>query len=84
MDLQQILESMMRHNIDLLQWKTIDSESWLPIIGHVFANAMFYSYHSHAYELLRSSSGENTEKKSITTKIRSIWSYFRKTFHALF
>ena len=84
MDLEKILESMMRHNIDLLQGKTIDSESWLPIIGHVCANAMFYSYHSHAYELLRSPSGENKEKKNITAKIRSIWSYFRETFHALF
>lgn len=47
MDLSEILNSMMRHQIDLMEGKLIDEESGLPIIGHLVANCMFFSYHSN-------------------------------------
>lgn len=46
MDKKQILNSMMRHMVKLMDWEEIDSESWLGHIWHVMANALFYSYHS--------------------------------------
>lgn len=43
----QILNSMMRHLIRLMEDEELDSESNLPHIGHILANCQFYSYHSH-------------------------------------
>ena len=40
-----ILDSMMRHQIALMAGEEIDQESGKPHIGHIMANAMFYSYH---------------------------------------
>ena len=40
-----ILDSMMRHQIALMAGEEIDPESGKPHIGHIMANAMFYSYH---------------------------------------
>lgn len=44
LDERQILESLQRHLISLFKWEELDDESGLPHIGHVIANAMFYSY----------------------------------------
>ena len=41
---QGVLDSLQRHVAALMDGKTIDEESGLPIIGHVMANAMFYSF----------------------------------------
>lgn len=46
MDKKAILDSLMRHLVRLMADEELDSESWLPHIGHLMANAMFYSYHS--------------------------------------
>lgn len=46
MDKEAILESLMRHLISLFGGEEFDKESELPHIGHILANAMFYSYHS--------------------------------------
>lgn len=46
MDKKQILDSMIRHLVRLMEDEELDSESWLPHIGHIMANCMFYSYHS--------------------------------------
>ena len=49
MDRKKILDSMMRHQIALMAGEEIDQESGKPHIGHIMANAMFYSYHSNKY-----------------------------------
>lgn len=46
MDKKQILESLMRHLVRLMEDEELDSESWLPHVWHILANCMFYSYHS--------------------------------------
>lgn len=46
MDKKQILNSMMRHMVKLMDWEEIDSESGLGHIWHIMANALFYSFHS--------------------------------------
>lgn len=46
MDKKQILDSMIRHLVRLMEDEELDSESNLPHIGHIMANCMFYSYHS--------------------------------------
>lgn len=46
MDKKEILNSLMRHLVLLMDDEEIDSESWLEHIGHILCNAMFYSYHS--------------------------------------
>ena len=40
---------MMRHQIAIMAGEEIDPESGKPHIGHLMANAMFYSYHSNKY-----------------------------------
>ena len=40
-----LIDSLQRHMADLIDGKEIDDDSGLPIIGHIMANAMFYSYH---------------------------------------
>ena len=47
MDKKQILNSMMRHLVRLMEEEELDSESWLPHVWHILANCMFYSYHSN-------------------------------------
>lgn len=46
MDKKQILNSAMRHLIKLMEWIEQDEESWLPEVGHLMCNLMFYAYHS--------------------------------------
>jgi hypothetical protein len=46
MEPKEILNSLQRHLADLMDGKTVDEESGLPLIGHIMANAMFYSYHT--------------------------------------
>lgn len=41
---REILECMQRHLAELMDGQTHDHESKLPIIGHIMANALFYSY----------------------------------------
>ena len=45
LDKKEILESLMRHLISLMDGEEYDNESKLHHIGHVMANAMFYSYY---------------------------------------
>lgn len=45
MSREDILDSMMRHMVSLLSNKEIDEESKQHHIGHIMANAMFYSFH---------------------------------------
>lgn len=47
LDKQQILESLMRHLIKLMNNELVDEESQEQHIGHILANAMFYSYFSN-------------------------------------
>ena len=42
---ETIINSMQRHMAALIDGDEIDSESGLPHIGHIMANALFYSYH---------------------------------------
>lgn len=44
MNFDQLLDSMIRH-IAALQKDQYDSESGIHHIGHILANAMFFSYH---------------------------------------
>lgn len=44
MDFDQIMDSLLRH-ISALQTEPYDRESSIHHIGHILANAMFYSYH---------------------------------------
>ncbi len=40
-----IINSMQRHLAELIDGKELDDKSGLTHIGHIMANAMFYSYH---------------------------------------
>jgi len=42
---EDVLDSMMRHMVSLISNKEIDEESKQHEIGHIMANAMFYSFH---------------------------------------
>lgn len=44
LDKNQILESMMRHVVALMDGEVNDSESGLPHIGHIMCNTMFWSF----------------------------------------
>lgn len=44
MNMDQLMDSMLRH-VAALQKDPYDSESGIHHIGHILANAMFYSYH---------------------------------------
>lgn len=46
MDKKKILDSLTRHLVRLMADEELDSESWLPHIGHILANAMMYSWHT--------------------------------------
>ena len=41
----ELLDSMQRHMAALIDGNELDDESGLTHIGHIMANAMFYSYH---------------------------------------
>lgn len=45
MDLRSILDSLLRHAHALSSGEIHDKESKLQHIGHIMANAMFFSYH---------------------------------------
>ena len=47
MDKKQILNSMQRHIIRLMEDEELDSESNLKHIGHIMANCMMYSWHTN-------------------------------------
>lgn len=55
LDKKEILESLMRHLTALMDGEIRDPESGLLHIGHIFANALFWSY----FHIL-----EENEKKS--------------------
>jgi len=44
-DHDELLDSLLRHTIALVRGETHDKESGLHHIGHILANAMFYSFH---------------------------------------
>lgn len=50
-DKLKILESLFRHLKDLMKGELNDKESGLPHIGHILANAMFFSYHTKQNEI---------------------------------
>ncbi len=41
----ELLDSMQRHLAALIDGNELDDESWWTHIGHIMANALFYSYH---------------------------------------
>ena len=41
---REVIESLLRHTYALLENEDNDSESGLPHVGHILANAMFLSY----------------------------------------
>lgn len=45
LDKKEILESMQRHLAELMDGNERDTESKLPHMGHIQANAMMYNYH---------------------------------------
>lgn len=45
-DKQELTESLLRHAMELANGQENDSESGLPLVGHIMCNAMFYQYHS--------------------------------------
>lgn len=45
MSRMDILDSMQRHMAKLIDGEENDEESGLPHVGHILANAMFYSFH---------------------------------------
>lgn len=45
-DKKEILESMMRHLISLMNGEENDKESELSHMGHIMCNAMFYNYNN--------------------------------------
>jgi len=45
MDLDDILNSMLRHVIELADGYYTDKESGEPIVGHIMTNCMFFEYH---------------------------------------
>lgn len=47
LDRDEILDSMFRHMVKLLSGEEFDEESKLHHIGHIMANAKFYSYHHY-------------------------------------
>lgn len=49
LDTTEVLESLSRHLFSLMAGEEIDSESQLPHIGHIMANAMFYEYMINKY-----------------------------------
>ncbi len=44
LDKKEILDSMQRHLCELIDGNKLDEESKMEHIGHIMANAMFYSY----------------------------------------
>jgi hypothetical protein len=44
LDKKEVLESLMRHLVSLMDGELRDKESNILHIGHIFANAMFWSY----------------------------------------
>lgn len=50
MPANEIQDSMMRHMIAMNSGEIVDPESGYPHIGHIMANAMFYSYHHLNHE----------------------------------
>lgn len=51
MPTKQILESMQRHLAALMDGEEFDKESGLSHIGHIQANALFYTYHKDAQNI---------------------------------
>lgn len=51
LDKAEILDSMQRHIVALMDGQENDLESGLPHIGHIMANAMFYSHFSEGDSL---------------------------------
>ncbi len=50
MDKKEILDSMARHLMSVIDGEENDPESGLNHMGHIMANAMFYVYHSNNTE----------------------------------
>lgn len=47
MVLEDIMDSMLRHQNAVMNGELIDPETGLPHADHIFCNAMFLSYHYH-------------------------------------
>lgn len=47
LDLDEILESTMRHLTSMMDGEMVDKESQLSHVGHILCNMMFYVYHSN-------------------------------------
>lgn len=58
MKTSELVDSLMRHIEDILEGKTIDDESGLPIVGHIQANAMFLGNSNNVDDL-----NSSTEEK---------------------
>ncbi len=46
-DKKEVLESMMRHLVALMDGEKLDEESKCKHIGHIMCNAMFYEYNDN-------------------------------------
>lgn len=55
----EVIDSLLRHIVDLQEGKSIDSDSKLPIVGHIQANAMFLGHDS----LIRDLTGKESNIK---------------------
>lgn len=49
LDLEEILESMMRHLTALIDGEEVDPESGISHMGHIQCNSMFFNYHLKKY-----------------------------------
>lgn len=57
-DLQEILDSAMRHLIAIIDGEEFDHESGLDHMGHLMCNAMFYIYNKNNLKFKKSKSNE--------------------------
>lgn len=61
LDLDKILDSMQRHLAKVIDGEEYDDESKLEHMGHIMANAMFYTYFSNINKSVEE--GEDAEGK---------------------
>lgn len=79
MNFDQLLDSMIRH-IAALQKDQYDSESGIHHIGHILANAMFFSYHlQRSWVPLLNSQKSPEDSNSAKSRAERLWGSHSKS-----